>query len=94
MLMIHKSKTWELDDRTKRIQIIGVKWVHRTKLNANGSINKYKARLVVKGYTQIFGIDYSDTFAPVVGLDIVRLLLAIAAQQGLKVFQLDVKSTF
>ena len=70
-------------------KIIGVKWVFRTKLNADCSINKYKAKLVVKGYAQIFGVDYSDTFAPVS-----RLVLAIAAQKGWKVFQLDVKSAF
>jgi len=65
-----------------------------TKLNSDGSINKYKARIVVKGYAQIFGVDYSDTFAPVARLDTIRLLLAIAAQNGWKVFQLDVKSSF
>ena len=66
-------------------KIIGVKWVFRTKLNANGSINKYKARLVVKGYTQIFELDYSETFALVDRLDTIRLLLAIAAEKGWRV---------
>ena len=74
--------------------MIGVKWVYRTKLNADGSVNKHKARLVVKGYAQIFGVDYSDTFAPVARLDTIRLLLAIVAQKGWKVYQLDVKSAF
>ena len=47
--MIEKNDTWELVDRPQHRKVIGVKWVHRTKLNADGSINKYKARLVVKG---------------------------------------------
>lgn len=66
----------------------------RTKLNADGSINKHKARLVVKGYAQVFGVDFSETFAPVARLDTIRLALALAAQKGWKVFQLDVKSAF
>ena len=66
----------------------------RTKLKANGSINKYKARLVVKGYVQIFGVNYLDSFALVARLDTIRLLLAIATQKGWKVFQLDVKFAF
>jgi len=94
MLMIQKNKTWELVDRPEDRKMIGVKWVFRTKLNADCSINKYKARLVVKGYAQIFGVDYSDTFAPVSRLDTIILVLAVAAQKGWKVFQLDVKSTF
>jgi len=92
--MIQKNKTWELVDRPEDRKIIGVKWVFRTKLNADCSINKYKARLLVKGYAQIFGVDYSDTFAPVSRLDTIRLVLAVAAQKGWKVFQLDVKSAF
>ncbi|KAE8729685.1 hypothetical protein F3Y22_tig00003435pilonHSYRG00123 [Hibiscus syriacus] len=75
--MIEKNKTWILVDRPQDRKVIGVKWVFRTKLNADGSINKHKARLVVIGYAQIFGVDYSDAFAPVARLDTIRLLLAI-----------------
>ena len=54
----------------------------RTKLNVDGSINNHKARLVVKRYTQVFGVDSSNTFAPVARLDTARLLLAIVAQKS------------
>ena len=74
--------------------MIRVKRVYSTKLNVDGSINKNKARLVVKGYNQVFGMDYSDTFALVTRLDTIRLLLAVAAQNDWRVYQLDVKSAF
>jgi len=92
--IIQKNNTWTLVDRSEGRKVIRVKWIYRTKLNADNSINKHKARLVVKGYAQIFGVDYSDTFTLVARLDTIRLLLAISAQKGWKVFQLDVKSAF
>ena len=84
--MIKKNKTWELIDRPQNRKVIGVKWVYRTKLNVDGLINKHKARLVVKGYAQVFGVDYLDTFVPVARLDTIRLLLAIAAQMNWRVY--------
>jgi hypothetical protein len=92
--MIEKNQTWELVDMPTHKQPIGVKWVYRTKLNADGTINKHKARIVVKGYAQVFGVDFSETYAPVARLDTIRMLLAIAAHKGWKIFQLDVKSAF
>ena len=71
-----------------------MKWVYRTKLNADGSVNKHKARLVVKGYAQMFGVDFSKTFSPVARLDTIRLLLALAAQKGWIIHHMDVKSAF
>jgi len=81
-------------DRPQQKQPIGVKWVYRTKLNADGSVNKYKARLVVKGYAQVFGVDFSETFAPVSRLDTIRMLLALSVHKGWKVYHLDVKFAF
>ncbi|KAA3486344.1 pleiotropic drug resistance protein 3-like [Gossypium australe] len=82
--MIRKNDTWDLVDRPDQKKIIGIKWVFRAKFNADGSLNKHKARLVVKGYSQQYGIDFMETFAPVARLDTIKLLFAIAAQKQLK----------
>lgn len=92
--MIEKNETWELVDRPAHKKTIGVKWVYRTKFNSDGSINKHKVRLVVKGYAQIFGVDFSETFAPVARMDTIRMLFALAAQKRWLVHQMDVKSAF
>ncbi|KAJ9563755.1 hypothetical protein OSB04_008915 [Centaurea solstitialis] len=91
---IEKNKTWELTVLPNGVKAIQVKWLFKTKLNENGEIEKYKARLVAKGYVQQYGIDYTEVFAPVARLDTIRLILALAAQYGWTVFQLDVKSAF
>ncbi|KAL4274023.1 hypothetical protein GQ457_13G015630 [Hibiscus cannabinus] len=91
---IEKNGTWFLTDLPSGKHVIGVKWVYKTKFNPDGSIFKHKARLVVKGYAQIGGVDYGNTFAPVARLDTIRLLIVIAGQLGWNVFHLDVKSAF
>ncbi|KAK4400189.1 Retrovirus-related Pol polyprotein from transposon RE1 [Sesamum angolense] len=88
--MIEKNNTWELADRPKDKEVIGVKWIYKTKLNADGSIQKHKARLVAKGYSQLPGIDYTETFAPVARLDTIRAFIAIAANKKWKIYQMDV----
>ena len=91
---IEKNHTWELVSLPKGKDVIGVKWVYKTKLSANGDVQKHKARLVAKGYSQQLGIDYNETFAPVARLDTIRMVLAIAAQNKWCVHQMDVKSAF
>ncbi|XP_050918923.1 uncharacterized mitochondrial protein AtMg00820-like [Lathyrus oleraceus] len=94
MEAIEKNQTWELMDLPKDAKHIGVRWVFKTKLNENGDVEKHKARLVAKVYAQRYGVDYTEVFAPVARLDTIRTILAVAAQSGWEVFQLDVKSAF
>jgi cellulose synthase/poly-beta-1,6-N-acetylglucosamine synthase-like glycosyltransferase len=75
-----------LVDRPVHKKVIGVKWIFKTKLNAYENINKHKARLVVKDYSQEPGIDFTDTFAPVSRLDTIKLLFALATQNGWYIF--------
>jgi len=90
--MIEKNQTWELVDRPQHKKAIGVKWIFRTKLNLDGFVNKYKARLVVKGYAPMFGVDFSETFALVTRMNTIRL--ALAAQKDWTLHQMDAKSVF
>ena len=68
--MIKKNKIWELVHRPSNKKVIGIKWLYKTKLNSNGSVNKCKA---VKGYSQGYGVDFSQTFALVARYDTIRL---------------------
>lgn len=91
---INKSETWELVPRPKDKNIIGTKWVFSFKLNEDGQVVRNEARLVCKGYAQVEGIDFNETFAPFARLEAIRMFLAFASFKGFKVFQMDVKSTF
>jgi Reverse transcriptase (RNA-dependent DNA polymerase) len=75
-------------------KIVGSKWVFCIKRGPTGEIQKYKARIVAQGFTQIEGIDYNETFAPVAKLTSICTILAIAAELNLEVQQMDVKSAY
>ncbi|EOY00950.1 Uncharacterized protein TCM_010856 [Theobroma cacao] len=82
MNMIKKNGTWILVDRPHEQNIVGVKWIYRTKLNLDSSVNKHKAKLVVKGYAQTYGIDYFETFASFARHDTIKLLATLFARKG------------
>jgi hypothetical protein len=91
---IERNDTWKLTYLPTGAKKVRVKWVYKTKFNENGEIDKYKARLIAKGYTQEHGIDYTEVFAPVACMDTVCLVISLTAQKQWTIFQLDVKSTF
>ena len=91
---LQKQHTWSLVPLPPHKNIIPCKWVYKLKRHSDGSIARYKARLVARGYLQQFGLDYDETFNLVVKPIIVRLLLALAMQDGWELRQLDVNNAF
>jgi hypothetical protein len=89
-----KNKTWELTELPPDRQPITCKWIFKIKHKADGSIERYKARLVVRGFSQKEGVDFNETFAPVIRFESVRVLLAIATEFNLEIDQCDVKTAF
>jgi hypothetical protein len=89
-----RNQTWHLVPPESGRNLIDCKWIYKVKHKANGSIDHYKARLVAKGFKQCIGIDYDDTFSPVVKPTTIRLVLAIADSQGWSLCQLDIQNTF
>lgn len=91
---LEENDTWELTDLPSNRKPIHCKWVFKSKRNADGKVTRYKARLVAKGYTQRQGIDYDETFSPVVRYNSIRYLVAIAAKYDLDIHQMDVVTAF
>jgi hypothetical protein len=90
----HKNNTWSVIQRTDDMNVIGSKWVFKIKRDKDGHPSKYKARLVAKGYDQQYGIDYLETFAPVLKYKSLRIMLALALFMNANIEQLDVKTAF
>lgn len=91
---IKRNQTWEYADLPEGKNAISLKWIFKKKYLPDGSVQKYKARLVVRGFSQQQGVDYEETFTPVARFETVRMILALAAQKEWKIFQFDVKSAF
>ena len=94
---LHQFQThevWTLVPHPPNINVIGTKWIFKNKSDEKGVVVKNKARLVAQGYTQVEGIDFDETFAPVARLESIRLLLAIACCLRIKLKQMDVNGAF
>jgi hypothetical protein len=91
---LKENQVWEVVPKPTNRKIVDCKWVYKVKTDANGNLERYKARLVARGFTQVPGQDFDEIFSPVVRFDSMRLLLAISASKRWKPRQLDVKTAF
>ncbi|EXB99402.1 Aspartate aminotransferase [Morus notabilis] len=93
MITLEKNQTWEIVEAPNDKKV-GCKWIFSLKYKSNGSLDRYKARFVAKGYTQTYGIDYLETFAHVAKINTIRILISLAATKDCPLHQLNVKNAF
>ena len=91
---LHSNNVWELVEPPSNRKIVGSKWIFKRKVDADGAVERYKARLVAQGCSQKFGLDYEETFSPVVRFESIRSVVALGAQHKLKLHQMDVSTAF
>jgi hypothetical protein len=89
-----RNQVWTLVEPMRDVNVIGTKWVFKNKQGGDGEVVRNKARLVAQDFSQVEGLDFGETFAPIAHLEAVRILLAFFASKGFKLYQIDVKSDF
>jgi hypothetical protein len=89
-----RNDVWEVVPRPVGKSVVTSRWLYKTKFVADGSIEKHKARFVARGFFQIEGVDYDETFALVARYTSIRSIIAIAAEMGWSIHQMDVKTAF
>jgi hypothetical protein len=92
IVALERTGAWELVPLPPRVRLITCKWVFKVKTHSNGTLERYKTRLVARGFQQGHGYDYDETCAPVTHMTTVRTLLAVASARHWSVSQLDVKN--
>src|SRR3954468_14409465 len=91
---MYENQVWNLVDLPDGRKAVENKWIFKKKTDADGNVTVYKTRLVAKGFRQIKGVDYDETFSPLAKLKSVRIMLAFAAYYDYEIWQMDVKTTF
>jgi hypothetical protein len=81
-----RNQVWTLVDLPRDVNVIGTKWVFKSKYGEDGEVVRNKARLVAQGYSQVEGLDCGETFAPIARLEAIRILFAFAASKGFKLY--------
>ena len=89
-----KSGVWEIVPRLEDKSKVTSKWIYKIKHAADGSIDKYKARFVARGFSQLEWINYEETFAPIARYTMIQSLVSLAAWMGWNIHQMDVKTAF
>ncbi len=89
-----RNGTWELVERQSRMHVIGSTWTYRTKREQKGHPLRYKSRLCAQGFRQLQGMDYDETYSPVVGINTIRLMLSFAASRSQTIYQADVPTAY
>ena len=94
MRSLQENDVWDLVELPPGRKTVGSKWVFKKKTGADGTVERFKARLVAQGFTQKYGMDYDKTFCPVVRQESLRVLIALSVGSGLKLHQVDVTTAF
>ena len=94
MRALLQNETWEIVELPRDKKIVGCRWVYTLKCKPDGYLDRYKARLVARGYTQTYGIDYPETFAPVAKINTIKILLSLAVNLDWPLYQYDIKNAF
>ena len=91
---IVRNSVWDVVLRPENKSVVSSHWLYKVKQAADGSVEKHKARFVARGFSQVEGIDYDENFSPVARYSSIRSMLALSAQMGWKIHQMDVKTAF